>query len=339
MRKIWKHHKGITGFIAVIVTAVLVVCFLLYANSSRGAVSTSESYSIETDVLSSGASSESSANYGNFDSLGQSGIGTAESTNYKTYGGFLENTGTSPEAPASLAQFKSDGTTSLSVGDWTTPGTVVLKFNMYDRDGSDVLSPQVEVRLTSESFTGANTHAGADVNFAGTTVEGVVTVEGLAPGVYHWRARIWDSYDLTSDWVSFGGNAETLMDFGVDITAPAVSVLTPTSGERIYGSSTYEVTWIVTEEGDSGLAANPVTLYYSANGGISWSLIASNEANDASYFWSVPLVASAACLISVEAEDTAGNIGADVSDTFEIFSGGWIKGTITLSGEATHADI
>jgi hypothetical protein len=56
----------------------------------------------------------------------------------------------------------------------------------------------------------------------GAPVQGVVTVTALANGYpYHWRARTRDAAGQTSGWVSFGGNAETTRDVGIDMTPPA----------------------------------------------------------------------------------------------------------------------
>jgi len=321
LKKNHGHSFNLTVSRDALFVIVFVVFLALGAGTSQGALRTSEAYNIESDVLSSGGSSESSSSYGNFDSFGQGAIGTAESQNYQNYGGFLETLNTSPEVPDSLAQYRSNGITSISIGEWINISIVVLKFDMYDQDSSDILTPQVEMRSTSESFTGAVTDNGADINFSGSTVEGVVTGEGLSSGTtYHWRARVRDSGMLTSPWESFGGNAETDMDFGVDMAVPQVSVITPTSGQMLYSSNTYEVTWIATEEGGSGLITGPMSIYYSTNEGSSWTTVATGELDDGSYHWYVPAVTSSTCMVSVEAEDNASNIGSDISDIFDIFN-------------------
>jgi len=317
--------------------AVLLVA-VCAAAVAIGLPRSSDNYQIETDSVTSGGTHESSSNYRNLGVLGEMVVGSAESTNYQTYGGILNNTGSSPEAPFDLRQFISDGETTIATGEWINEASVVLKFNMYDADGSDVLSPQVELKPTSEAFNGETSFTGADVDFSGSTVEGIVTVEGLAPGgTYHWRAKARDSYGLPGPWTAFGGNAETAYDFGVDITAPACSVFSPESGERLFGATTYEVRWIVTEEGGSGLIADPISLYYSTDGGSSWLEIATGEADDGLYVWYVPLANSNTCIISVEAEDGVGHVGRDISDVFQMSSKGWIKGAATLNGESDHS--
>jgi len=137
--------------------------------------------------------------------------------------------------------------------------------------------------------------------------------------------------------VTFGGNSETEPDFRMDNDVPQVTVLTPAGGATVTGEDPFDVTWIVTEEGGSSLITDPITLYYTTDEGQNWSLMAENEANDGSYTWNVPLVNSTVCIVSVEAEDEAGSIGRDVSGIFEIISDGWIRGTITLSGESDHS--
>jgi hypothetical protein len=57
-------------------------------------------------------------------------------------------------------------------------------------------------------------------------VQGAVTVTGLRNGYqYHWRARTRDAAGQSSGWVSFGANAETARDVGVDATAPVGSIV------------------------------------------------------------------------------------------------------------------
>jgi hypothetical protein len=133
---------------------------------------------------------------------------------------------TAPDLPVALAQLKSDGATTLAPGTWTNQTSVVLKFTMADASPVDTLTPEVEVKSVGTAFNGAGLVAGPAVASTASTVQGVVTVTGLSNGAqYHWRARTRDAAGLTSGWVSFGGNAETARDLGVDTAVPTGSIV------------------------------------------------------------------------------------------------------------------
>ena len=131
-----------------------------------------------------------------------------------------------PDLPAALGQFKTDATTALAVGAWTNQTSIVLKFTMLDASPADTLTPEVEIKPLGTAFTGAGLRTGAAVASTGGPVQGVVTVTALTNGYqYHWRARTRDAAGQTSGWVSFGGNAESARDVGVDTYAPSGSIV------------------------------------------------------------------------------------------------------------------
>jgi hypothetical protein len=107
----------------------------------------------------------------------------------------------------------------------------------------------------------------------------------------------------------------------IDNTAPlvpAATIIYPNGGEQLSGMQT--ITWNNNAITESHPVANPITLYYSSNGGGSWTQIASGEANDGTYSWNVGLVAEGSNYkVKVLAVDLAGNTANDTSDgTFTI---------------------
>lgn len=107
-----------------------------------------------------------------------------------------------PNNPASLQQYKSDGTTVIAVGAQTTETTVILKGTVSDPDVNNV-KLQVEVRPTGTAFSNTFTHESALVA-SGNTAS--VTVSGLISGTtYHWQSRAVDSAAAASSWVVFNG--------------------------------------------------------------------------------------------------------------------------------------
>jgi hypothetical protein len=130
-----------------------------------------------------------------------------------------------PGLPAALGQLRADGTTGLAVGAWTNQTTVVLRFTMTDGNRADTLVPEVEIKPLGTAFNGGGLRAGSPVAASGAPVQGSVTVTGLSNGVqYHWRARVRDAAGQLSGWATFGSNAESSRDVGVDTAAPSGSI-------------------------------------------------------------------------------------------------------------------
>ena len=101
-----------------------------------------------------------------------------------------------------LAQFASDGTTPLAIGGDTVVSSAVLNATLANATGS-ARRVQIEVRPTSQGFTGTATHTGASTSGDELTVR----LSHLTKGLYHWRARAFEpSTGFVSDWVAFGGN-------------------------------------------------------------------------------------------------------------------------------------
>ena len=98
-----------------------------------------------------------------------------------------------------------------------------------------------------------------------------------------------------------------------DNIPPSVLIISPTGSEYWAGGSTKEITWIATDE---NIQENSIKLYYSIDGGNSWEQIVSDEINDGSYNWTLPIIDSSNVKIKVEAKDKAGNF----PDTVAFFS-------------------
>ncbi len=89
--------------------------------------------------------------------------------------------------------------------------------------------------------------------------------------------------------------------------SPATPILlTPNGGEVLNSGQTYGITWT------ASTYFSTVNLYYSADNGITWNTIVTNQTNSGSYTWTVPNVNSANCL--VKAANFADVTIFDVSD-------------------------
>ena len=170
-------------------------------------------------------------------------------------------------------------------------------------------------------------------------------------GTYSWTVP---SLDISTAKVNItatdevGKTASDVSDnnFTIDSTNPTVAadaLLTPSAdGIYIAGGSSYNITWNATKISDTNLKASPITLgYYN---GTAWVQIATGEANDGTYTWTVPSLDISTAKVNITATDEAGNTASDVSDnTFTIDS---TNPTVTVTspnggenwlGGTTHA--
>ena len=213
-----------------------------------------------------------------------------------------------PDAPSSLAQYKSDGTTSISTGSYTNETSVVLKMSMNHTNNPDTLTPEVEIRAVGTSFTDSVTDTGSGVAFSGSPVTGTVTVTGLTDGQsYHWQSRVCDSSSRCSDWGSYGANLESEADFTVDTTNPTTpgtpSTTTPTS------DTTPTWTWTASSDSGSGLAATPYTVEWCDNSGFTGCEVFASTSSTNSFTHSTAL-ADGTWYFRVRATDVAGNVSS-----------------------------
>ncbi len=102
-----------------------------------------------------------------------------------------------------------------------------------------------------------------------------------------------------------------------DITAPSVTVISPNGGEVWNVGITHNITWTATDN----IGVTSIDIYYSTNGGSTYPyMIATGEANDGTYSWTIPNTPSTTCKVKVIAHDAAGNTGEDASDSNFVIS-------------------
>jgi hypothetical protein len=96
-----------------------------------------------------------------------------------------------------------------------------------------------------------------------------------------------------------------------DTEAPVVTVLGPNGGEAVVVGTTVPITWNATDN----VGVSAVDILYSQNGGATYTTqIASGEANDGVYSWSVNVPPTNMARVKVVASDEAVNAGEDASD-------------------------
>jgi hypothetical protein len=92
---------------------------------------------------------------------------------------------------------------------------------------------------------------------------------------------------------------------------PSVTVAFPNGGEVLMAGGTYVLTW----DARDNVCIASQDLYYSSDGGATFSLIAANVPGEVrSYSWTVPTVGTTAGRIKVVVRDAAGNQASDLSD-------------------------
>ncbi|NIO29505.1 MAG: S8 family serine peptidase [Candidatus Latescibacteria bacterium] len=105
-----------------------------------------------------------------------------------------------------------------------------------------------------------------------------------------------------------------------DLSPPVVSVIYPNGGEQFEPGDSIFIEWSATD--DQGV--DSISLYYSENAGVGYSLIAGGEPNSSPYLWIAPSIESDSCLVKVVAYDPGLNTGDDESDslfTIKILTG------------------
>jgi hypothetical protein len=157
-----------------------------------------------------------------------------------------------PDPPANLAQFESDGEAKISIGGKTDGHNIILKGKLKDPDG-DKARLEVEIRRLNEYGGQFDEDAGGlkQSDLFENNSEIMLPVNKLADGDYHWRARAIDEHDLASEWVSFGGNPDSTIDFTVGqeaVTPVITSPLKITTDSPYYVGDTINAEFTITNQ-------------------------------------------------------------------------------------------
>lgn len=184
-------------------------------------------------------------------------------------------------APAeALAQYRSDATTTIGSGEWTSEDSVVLEAEATDQDPDEQIVLYFELKPDNQAFTTATTVPASCASttpysecssgiWAATSTAGDYSSTGfrakVAPGDipdsqegYKWQVMACDQNGLCADWAQNGGSP----DFRVDHTAPtapgdlAIAGRATTSVKLGFGASTTEKNFreyiIYYKQGQSG---------------------------------------------------------------------------------------
>lgn len=100
--------------------------------------------------------------------------------------------------------------------------------------------------------------------------------------------------------------------FTLDTVAPVVELIAPNGGEAWYIGDTNDILWTAT---DTNVPPNPMTLWFSASGGLDWALLEEGHPNSGSYPFSVPSFQTNAARVRIGMTDAFGNYAQDQSQT------------------------
>ncbi|MBA3315029.1 MAG: right-handed parallel beta-helix repeat-containing protein, partial [Planctomycetaceae bacterium] len=170
--------------------------------------------------------------------------------------------------------------TAVNIGSGTEPAT----FRFVENWWYNVSSPAASVPVLPSPETGG--------------------VYGIDP-----RFQNASTYDLRlrhdSPAIGYGADRST-----ADTTAPVVQLTSPNGGQNLTTGGSTTITWTATDN----MAVASVDLYYSADGGSTYTLIVAGLSNSGSYAWTLPATATTQGRVRVVARDAAGNSAADASD-------------------------
>ena len=179
----------------------------------------------------------------------------------------------------------------------THPGSLPTGSSSFlvhvESGGSDVASAYVCLWKQGDVFLTGITNGSGDVTFTpspGATGTMYVTV-------------------TKHNYVPYEGSA-TVVTGGSD---PSITVSYPNGGETLSGSAT--ILWTATDPDPGETAALDIDLEYSANGGGSWTPIATGETNDGAFDWNVSGLGDGSnYLVRATATDPTMRSDMDVSD-------------------------
>lgn len=106
--------------------------------------------------------------------------------------------------------------------------------------------------------------------------------------------------------------AEGVSSFGIlDSKIPDIQVIYPNGGEVFQVNDAIDIQWIAT---DSSFGESPISVYFSADSGVSFQAVYIDTANSSAVSWLIPNVPTLQGLIRIVAIDSFGLAGNDTSD-------------------------
>jgi hypothetical protein len=170
-----------------------------------------------------------------------------------------------------------------------------------------------------------------------TSLHQVSYSEAETPATHSWggfnTAAFGDSANcliaVATDLAGNSDHDDSDANFIIDSTAPSATLTAPDGGELLQGGANYTITW---NASDVKFGSLPIALYYSTDGGVSFSYtITSATENDGAFTWTVPELDNAHVRVRVVATDLAGHSSHDDSDADFTVDSTLPNGTVTIA--------
>lgn len=136
-----------------------------------------------------------------------------------------------------------------------------------------------------------------------------------------------------------GNKASDTNSTTVESTLPqgTPKVVAPNGGEAIQIGSTFSIKWTKGLITDLNLLPNPVSLYLTADGAMTWDLLASGLADSGSWAWKASGVPGTNYWVKIVYADKAGNAVMDMSDAaFTLFGNDSTPPTVAITAPAAN---
>ncbi len=172
---------------------------------------------------------------------------------------------------SNLNQYKSDSITPIQENGITQESSVIFKATLTDPD-SDRVKLQMELRQFNEPFTGTDDGGISTSDFVNSGSEAVIARTNLIDGQYHWRARVIDDKESTSQWQEFGVGGN--IDFEVKLVPLYTQVRSP------YPSDAETKIWAKEPYGNGGIGGF-AEYPFSITTGDNFILVVNGEDDDA----------------------------------------------------------
>ncbi len=191
---------------------------------------------------------------------------------------------------------------------------VITTINLSSPVGNEILRGTVNITWTSNGESTDTVEVSYSTNdFYNDTRVVIDSVPNT--GIYAWNTTTipdGNNYRIQVKNVANSANSRSPLSFTIDNTPPTTpTILTPNGGQILKGGDTYNITWTPTT--DVNPSMTPITIEYASDGS-TFVPIATNEADDGSYTWTIPSDNTTAAKIRVISIDLASNTSSDVSD-------------------------
>lgn len=246
---------------------------------------------------------------------------------------------TAPQVVANVLGFlldvESDSNSRLHLA-WydLTLGSPELSYSHYDgslwsqpekvRDSSGGVLPSLVVdssnrpHLVWEDWSGSGKIYHSIRNSGGWTIPTPLSLSSQSVDQQSSASDISATDHIHVVWTSrFNNKTEVFYnhaDVSLDTTVPAISLLSPVSGEALSVGVSHPITWLATDN----VTVSSISLKYTTDNGTTFTTISDGLPNTGAYSWTVPNISSSTVEIFATAFDGGGNQATATSGLFNI---------------------